>query len=141
MPTAAKLVGFFSWVHVQNIKLAALQMTYQSLLTGPRKIKISCLPRIPEDGDTHRDSQDISGSPMPGDLSSHLLTLYTSPLPFFPVTACPCFYFFIYTLYSEVLDFPFPNMINSPLLSYLFYPCFIDLISNLHLQGTLRLYS
>jgi hypothetical protein len=51
-PTAAKLAGFPSWVHVQNLKLAAPQKTYQSLLTGRTKIQISCLPRIPEDGDT-----------------------------------------------------------------------------------------
>jgi hypothetical protein len=51
-PMAARLAGFSSWVHVQNLKLAAPQMTYQSLLTGPRKIKISCLPKILEDGDT-----------------------------------------------------------------------------------------
>jgi hypothetical protein len=49
---AAKLAGFPSWVHVQNLKLAAPQKTYQSLLTGPTKIKISCLPKILEDGDT-----------------------------------------------------------------------------------------
>jgi hypothetical protein len=49
-PTAAKLAGFPSWVHVQSLKLAAPQKTYQSLLTGPTKIKISCFPRIPEDG-------------------------------------------------------------------------------------------
>jgi hypothetical protein len=36
----AKLAGFPFWV------------TYQSLLTGPTKIKISCLSRIPEDGGT-----------------------------------------------------------------------------------------
>jgi hypothetical protein len=77
-PIAAKLPGFPSWVHVQNLKLAAPQNTYQSLLTGP-KIKISCLPRIPEDGDTHGNSQGIGRSPMPGDLASHLFTLYTSP--------------------------------------------------------------
>jgi hypothetical protein len=53
-PMAAKLAGFSSWVHVQNLKLAAPQMPYQSLLTGPAKIKLSCLPRIPEDGDTQR---------------------------------------------------------------------------------------
>jgi hypothetical protein len=51
-PTAAKLAGFPSWVHVQNLKLEARQKTYQSLLTGPTKIKISCLPKILEDGDT-----------------------------------------------------------------------------------------
>jgi hypothetical protein len=73
---------------------------------------------------------------MPGDLASHLLTLYTS-LPFFLVSACPRFYSFIYTLYSEALDFPPPNMINLLPFSYLFYTCFIDWISNLHLQGTL----
>jgi hypothetical protein len=49
---AAKLAGFPYWVHVLNLKLAVPQRTYQSFLTGPRKIKISCLPRIPEDGDT-----------------------------------------------------------------------------------------
>jgi hypothetical protein len=52
-PMAAKLVGFSSWVNVQNLKQATPIKTYQSLLTGPAKIKISCLPRIPEDGDTH----------------------------------------------------------------------------------------
>jgi hypothetical protein len=114
---AAKLPGFPSWVHVQNLKLAAPQKTYQSLLTGPTKIKISCLPRIPEDGDTHGDSQGIGRSPMPADLASHLLTLYTSPLPFFPVSAYPHFYSFIYTLYSEVLDFPPPTRSTS-LLSH-----------------------
>jgi hypothetical protein len=51
-PIAAKLAGFPSWVHVQNLKLAAPKKTYQSLLTGPTKIKISCLPKIPEDRDT-----------------------------------------------------------------------------------------
>jgi hypothetical protein len=51
-PMAAKLAGFSSWVHVQNLKLEAPQKTYQSLLTGPTKIKIFCLPKIPEDGDT-----------------------------------------------------------------------------------------
>jgi hypothetical protein len=50
-PTAAKLAGFPSWVHVQNLKLAAPQKTYQFLLTRPTKIKISCLPKILEDGD------------------------------------------------------------------------------------------
>jgi hypothetical protein len=49
---AAKLAGFSSWVYVQNLKLAASQKTYQSLLTGPTKIKISWLPRIPEGGNT-----------------------------------------------------------------------------------------
>jgi hypothetical protein len=49
-PTAVKLAGFLSWVHVQSLKLAASQKTYQSLLTGPTKI--SCLPKILEDGDT-----------------------------------------------------------------------------------------
>jgi hypothetical protein len=44
-PTAAKLAGFPSWVYVKNLKLAAPQKTYQSLLTGPTKIKISCPPR------------------------------------------------------------------------------------------------
>jgi hypothetical protein len=33
---AAKLTGFPSWLHVKNLKLAAPQKTYQSLLTGPR---------------------------------------------------------------------------------------------------------
>jgi hypothetical protein len=51
-PTAAKLAGFPSWVHVQNLKLAAPQKTCQSLLTGPRKLKISCLPKILEDRHT-----------------------------------------------------------------------------------------
>jgi hypothetical protein len=86
---------------------------------------------------THGDSQGISRSPRLGDLASHLLILYTSPLPFFPVKACPCFYSFIYTFYSEVLDFPPPNTINLPPFSYLFYSCFTDWISDLHLQGTL----
>jgi hypothetical protein len=54
-PTAAKLAGFSSWVHVQNLKLTTPIKTYQSLLIGPAKIKISCLPRIPEDGDTHTE--------------------------------------------------------------------------------------
>jgi hypothetical protein len=49
---AAKLAGIPSWVHVQNLKLAGLKKIYQSLLTVPTKIKISCLPKIPEDGDT-----------------------------------------------------------------------------------------
>jgi hypothetical protein len=49
---AAKLAGFPSWVHVQNLKLAAPQKTYQSLFTRLAKIKISCLPKILEDGDT-----------------------------------------------------------------------------------------
>jgi hypothetical protein len=52
IPTSDKLAGFPSWVNVQNLKLAAPQKTYQSLLTGPRKIKISCLPKTLEDGDT-----------------------------------------------------------------------------------------
>jgi hypothetical protein len=51
-PMAVKLAGLPSWVHVQNLKLAAPQKTYQSLLTRPTKIKISCLPKILEDGDT-----------------------------------------------------------------------------------------
>jgi hypothetical protein len=51
-PTAAKLAGFPSWVHVQNLKLAAPQKTYKSLLIRSTKIKISCLPKILEDGDT-----------------------------------------------------------------------------------------
>jgi hypothetical protein len=55
-PMAAKLAGFPSWVHVQNLKLTAPQKTYQSLLTGPRKIKISFLPKIPEDGDTSSET-------------------------------------------------------------------------------------
>jgi hypothetical protein len=54
--TAAKLAGFPSWVHVQNLKLAAPQKTYQSLLTGSTKIKISCLPKIPEDRDTLKET-------------------------------------------------------------------------------------
>jgi hypothetical protein len=74
---------------------------------------------------------------MPGDLASRLLTLYTSPLPFFPVSACPCFYSFLYTLYSEILLFPPPDTISLPPFSYLLYPCFIEWIANLHLQGTL----
>jgi hypothetical protein len=36
-PMAAKLAGFPSWVHVQILKLAAPQKTYQSLLTGPKQ--------------------------------------------------------------------------------------------------------
>jgi hypothetical protein len=72
-----------------------------------------------------------------GDLASRLLILYTSPLPFFPVSAWPCFYSFISTLYFEVLDFSPPNTINLLPFSYLFYPCFIDWISDLHLQGIL----
>jgi hypothetical protein len=55
---ATKLAGFPSWVHVKNLKLAAPQKTYQSLLTGPTKIKISCLPKILEDRDT---STEIPG--------------------------------------------------------------------------------
>jgi hypothetical protein len=51
IPTAAKLAGFPSWIHVKNLKLGAPQKTYQSLLTGTTKIKISCLPKILEDGD------------------------------------------------------------------------------------------
>jgi hypothetical protein len=75
---------------------------------------------------------------MPRDLASHLLTLYTSPLPFFPVNACPHFYSLQYTLYSEIFLFPPPNT-NSlppfliPSLSLLH----IDWIADLHLQGTL----
>jgi hypothetical protein len=52
IPTAAKLAEFPSLVHVQNLKLVTLLKTYQSLLTGPTKIKISCLPKILEDRDT-----------------------------------------------------------------------------------------
>jgi hypothetical protein len=55
-PTAAKLAGFPSWVHVKNLKLAAPQKTYQSLLTGPTKIKISCLL---EDGDTPTETPGV----------------------------------------------------------------------------------
>jgi hypothetical protein len=55
-PMAAKLAGFPSWVHIQNLKLAAPQKTYQSLLTRPTKIKISCLPKIPEDRDTLKET-------------------------------------------------------------------------------------
>jgi hypothetical protein len=51
-PTAAKLAGVPSRVHVQNLKLAVPQKTYQSLLTGPTKIKISCLPETPEGEDS-----------------------------------------------------------------------------------------
>jgi hypothetical protein len=51
-PMAAKLAGFPSWVHNQNLKLAAPQKIYQSLLTGPTKVKISCLPKVSEDRDT-----------------------------------------------------------------------------------------
>jgi hypothetical protein len=36
-PTAAKLAGVPSWVHVKNLKLAAPQKTYQSLLTDQQK--------------------------------------------------------------------------------------------------------
>jgi hypothetical protein len=50
-PMAAKLAGFPSWVHIQNLKLAAPQKIYQSLPTGPRKVKISCFPNVSEDGD------------------------------------------------------------------------------------------
>jgi hypothetical protein len=74
---------------------------------------------------------------MPRDLASHLLTLYTFPLPFFPVSACPCFYSFLYTLYSEILLFPLPDTITFPPFSYLLYSCFIDWLADLHLQGTL----
>jgi hypothetical protein len=51
-PTAAKLTGFPSWVHIQNLKLTAPKKIYQSLLTGPTKVKISCLPKVSEDEDT-----------------------------------------------------------------------------------------
>jgi hypothetical protein len=51
-PMAAKLAGLPSWVHAQNLKLAAPQKTYQSLLTVSTKIKISCFPKIPEDRHT-----------------------------------------------------------------------------------------
>jgi hypothetical protein len=44
-PMAAKLAGLPSWVLVQNLKLAAPQKTYQSLLTGPTKIKSPASPR------------------------------------------------------------------------------------------------
>jgi hypothetical protein len=142
-PTAAKLAGFPSWVHVQNLKLAAPQKNLSISSYRTNKNKDLLPPQDPRRWrHTHGDSQGISKSPMSGDLASRLLTLYTSPLPFFPVSACPCFYSFIYTLHYEVLDFPPPNMVNLPPFSYLFYPCFIDWISNLHLQGTtLRLYS
>jgi hypothetical protein len=40
-PTAAKLAGFPCWVHIQNLKLAASQKIYQSLLTRLTKVKIS----------------------------------------------------------------------------------------------------
>jgi hypothetical protein len=73
---------------------------------------------------------------MPRDLASHLFTLYTS-LTFFAVSACPHFYSFLYTLYSEILLFPPPNTISLPPFSDLLYPYFIDWIANLHLQGTL----
>jgi hypothetical protein len=56
---AAKLTGFPSWVHVQNLKLAAPQKTYQSLLTGSTKIKISCLPKILEDKDTPTETPGV----------------------------------------------------------------------------------
>jgi hypothetical protein len=49
---AAKLAGFPSWVHIQNLKLAAPQKIYQSLLTGPINVKISCLSKVSEDEDT-----------------------------------------------------------------------------------------
>jgi hypothetical protein len=74
---------------------------------------------------------------MPRGLASHLLTLDISSLPFFPVSACPCFYSFLYTLYLDILLFPPPNTITLALFSYLLYPCFIDWIADLHLQGTL----
>jgi hypothetical protein len=74
---------------------------------------------------------------MPKDLASHLLTLYTSPLQFFPISACPCIYSFLYILYSEILSFPPPSTISLPPFSYLLFPYFIDWISDLHLQGTL----
>jgi hypothetical protein len=51
-PTAAKLAEFPSWIHIQNLKLAAPQKIYQSLLIGPAKVKIFCLPKVSEDRDT-----------------------------------------------------------------------------------------
>jgi hypothetical protein len=74
---------------------------------------------------------------MPRDLTSLLLTLYISPLPFFHVSACPRFYSSLYTLYPETLDFSPPDTISLPPFSYLLYPYFINWISDLHLQGTL----
>jgi hypothetical protein len=58
-PMAAKLAGFLSWVHVKNLKLAAPPKTYQFLLTGPTKIKISCLPKILEDRDTPTETPGV----------------------------------------------------------------------------------
>jgi hypothetical protein len=49
--TAAKLAGFLSWVHVQNLNLSAPHKSYQSLLTGPTRVKISCLPKSSEERD------------------------------------------------------------------------------------------
>jgi hypothetical protein len=71
------------------------------------------------------------------DLTFCLFTLYISPLPFFPASSCPCFNSFLYTLYSETLDFSPPNMISLLPFSYLLYPYFINWITDLHLQGTL----
>jgi hypothetical protein len=86
---------------------------------------------------THRNYWGIGRSLMTRDLVSHLLTLYTFSLPFFPVSACPCFYSFLYTLYSEILLFPPPDTISLPSFSYFLYPCFIDWIADFHLQDTL----
>jgi hypothetical protein len=58
-PMAAKLAEFPSWVHVKNLKLTVPQKTYQSLLTGPTKIKISCIPKILEDGDTPTETPGV----------------------------------------------------------------------------------
>jgi hypothetical protein len=44
-----KTGGHPAWVHFRNLKLAASKTTYRSFLTGPTKIKIFCLPDIPEE--------------------------------------------------------------------------------------------
>jgi hypothetical protein len=62
-PTAAKLAGFPSWVHVKNLKLAAPQKTYQSLLTGSTKINMICLPKILENGDTPTETPGYRQEP------------------------------------------------------------------------------
>jgi hypothetical protein len=135
-PTATKLAGFPSWVHVQNLKSAAPQKTYQSLLMGPTKIKISCSPRSQK---TETHPQRLLGHRQepyawgPGISPTH--SLYSPP--FFPVSSCPRFYSFLYTHYSEVLDFPPPSIISLPPFSYFCFPYFIDWIAYLHLQGTL----
>jgi hypothetical protein len=71
---------------------------------------------------------------MPRDLASHLLTLYNSPILLFPVSACSCFYS---SYIPSTLRFCSSHTISFPPFSYLLYPCFIDWIANLHLQGTL----